>query len=208
MLKLLDFFKQFENSDGLLEKLPSWVFVEWSKANAFVQDVNYPSNMLYAGMLSAAARLYRLPDLAAKAEGVRQAVRRQSFDGEFFVDNAVRKDGQLQVTANRTEVCQYFAFFFDVATRESHGQLWKTLVTDFGPQRKRANAFPEVHPANAFIGNQLRFELLSRDRRNQQILDEVIGYWLYMAERTGTLSKSTHRTPVATTASPRMPPAY
>jgi alpha-L-rhamnosidase len=33
----------------------------------------------------------------------------------------------------------------------------------------------------------LRFELLSRDGRNQQILDEAIGYWLYMAERTGTL---------------------
>ena len=36
-------------------------------------------------------------------------------------------------------------------------------------------------------GNQLRFELLSRDGRNQQILDEAIGYWLYMADRTGTL---------------------
>ena len=187
VLRLLDFFKQFENSDGLLEKLPSWVFVEWSKANSFVQDVNYPSNMLYSGVLDAAGRLYRLPELEAKAEGVRQAVRRQSFDGEFFVDNAVRKDGKLQVTANRTEVCQYFAFFFDAATPESHARLWKTLVTDFGPQRKRTNAFPEVHPANAFIGNQLRFELLSRDGRNQQILDEAIGYWLYMAERTGTL---------------------
>ncbi len=103
VLRLLDFFKQFENSDGLLEKLPSWVFVEWSKANSFVQDVNYPSNMLYSGVLDAAGRLYRLPELEAKAEGVRQAVRRQSFDGEFFVDNAVRKDGRLQVTANRTE---------------------------------------------------------------------------------------------------------
>jgi len=187
MLKLLEFFTQYENSDGLLEKLPSWVFVEWSKANDFVQDVNYPSSMLYAGTLAAAGRLYALPELTTKAERIRETIRRQSFDGEFFVDNAVRKDGQLEVTTNRTEVCQYFAFFFDVATLETHAALWQKLATDFGPQRKETKAFPEIHPANAFIGNMLRFELLSRYGRNQQILGEALGYWLYMAERTGTL---------------------
>ena len=40
---LLEYFKPFQNDDGLLENLSSWVFVEWSKANGFVQDVNYPS---------------------------------------------------------------------------------------------------------------------------------------------------------------------
>ena len=48
VLGLFDYFKPFLNEDGLLEKLESWVFVEWSAANRFVQDVNYPSNMLYA----------------------------------------------------------------------------------------------------------------------------------------------------------------
>ena len=43
------------------------------------------------------------------------------------------------------------------------------------------------------VGNMLRFELLSRYGRNQQILDEALGYWLYMAERTGTLWE--HETP-------------
>ena len=187
VIKLLEFFTQYENADGLLEKLPSWVFVEWSKANDFLQDVNYPSNMLYAGMLDAASRLYALPELAAKAGSLRETIRRQSFDREFFVDNAVRKGGQPEVTTNRTEICQYFAFFFDLATPETHAKLWQTLTTDFGPQRKQTQAFPEIHPANAFIGNMLRFELLSRYGRNQQILDEALGYWLYMAERTGTL---------------------
>jgi len=54
VLRLFEFFRQYENEDGLLEKLPSWVFVEWSAAAQFVQDVNYPSNMLYAGALTAA----------------------------------------------------------------------------------------------------------------------------------------------------------
>ena len=187
VMKLMEFFKPFENSDGLLEKLPSWVFVEWSKANSFVQDVNYPSNMLYARVLDVAGRLYGKPELAQKADRIRDTIRKQSFDGEFFVDNAVRKDGKLQVTRNRTEVCQYFAFFFGVATPEMQPKLWQALASDFGPQRKQTKAFPEIHPANAFIGNMLRFELLSRTGRTQQILDEALGYWLYMADRTGTL---------------------
>ncbi len=187
VLKLLAYFKRLENEDGLLEKLQSWVFVEWSKANDFVQDVNYPSNMLYAKALAAAARLYDQPELADKAARLRATILKQSFDGEFFVDNAVRKDGRLQITRNRTEVCQYFAFFFDVATPKTHAKLWQTLSKEFGPQRKQTKAHPGVHPANAFIGNQLRFELLSRHQRGQQILDEALDYWLYMADRTGTL---------------------
>lgn len=187
VLNLFDYFKPFKNEDGLLEKLESWVFVEWSDANKFVQDVNYPTNMLYAAALDAAGRMYDLTDLSAEAEKLRATIRKQSFDGEFFVDNAVRKDTKLQVTRNRSEVCQYFAFFFDVATPESHGELWHTLCQEFGPQRKETKTFPEVHMANAFVGNVLRLEILSRYGRCRQILDESIGYNLYMAERTGTL---------------------
>ncbi len=184
---LLDFFERYENADGLLEKLPSWVFVEWSKANSFVQDVNYPSNMLYAGALDVAGQLYDEPAWRDAAKRVRTTVRRQSFDGEFFVDNALREDGRLTVTRNRTEVCQYFAFFFDVASPQSHPELWARLRDEFGPPRRQSGAWPEVHPANSFIGNMLRIELLSRAGLAQQILDESIAYLLYMADRTGTL---------------------
>ena len=34
VLRLFDYFKKFRNEDGLLEKLESWVFVEWSAANS------------------------------------------------------------------------------------------------------------------------------------------------------------------------------
>ncbi len=187
VLRLMEFFQQYENEDGLLEKLPSWVFVEWSKANEFVQDVNYPSNMLYAAALSTAGRIYGVPELTAKAERIRETIRRQSFDGQFFVDNGLRRDGKLQVTQNHSEVCQYFAFFFDVASPQSHAELWNTLCQRFGPDRAETKAFPEVHVANSFVGNMLRMELLSRGGRNQQILDELIAYLSYMAERTGTL---------------------
>ena len=187
VLRLFDYFKKFKNEDGLLEKLESWVFVEWSAANSFVQDVNFPSNMLYAKALDAAGKLYGLSELTDDAERIRETIRRQSFEGGFFADNAKRVNGKLQTTTNRTEVCQYFAFFFDVAKPETHSELWQRLRKDFGPQRKQTRAFPEIHPANAFVGNVLRLELLSRYGLCQQLLDESLAYQLYMVERTGTL---------------------
>lgn len=187
ILALFDYFKKFKNSDGLLEKLESWVFIEWSEANRHVQDVNYPSNMLYAAALSTAARLYNRPELETEAEAIRNTIRAQSFDSAFFVDNALRKDDQLEVTTNRTEVCQYFAFYFGLASPESHPELWGRLRDEFGPGRRESKAYPDVAFANSFIGNMLRLELLSRYGACRQILDESIDYLLYMAERTGTL---------------------
>lgn len=187
VLALLNYFEKFRNDDGLLEKLESWVFVEWSEANKFVQDVNYPSNMLYAAVLGTVGRLYDRPDLIADAERMRGVILDQSFDGEFFVDNALRVNGALEVTTNRSEICQYYAFFFDVATPESHPDLWNRLCTEFGPDRKSTKAFEQVHFANSFMGNMLRFEILSRYDRGEQILPESVEYLLYMADLTGTL---------------------
>ena len=187
ILALFAYFEPFKNEDGLLEGLENWVFVEWSAANRFVQDVNYPTNMLFAQALRVAGGLYGLDALTAEAERVRATVREQSFDGAFFVDNAMRTEAGLDRTENRSEVCQYFAFYFDVAAPESYPELWRKLVDEFGPGRKEAGGYPDVHAANSFIGNMVRVELLSRAGLGAQILDESIDYLLYMADRTGTL---------------------
>ena len=142
VLRLFDYFKKFRNEDGLLEKLESWVFVEWSAANYFVQDVNYPSNMLYAKALDAAGKMYGLSELTEEAERIRETIRRQSFEGGFFVDNAKRVNGKLQTTTNRTEVCQYFAFFFDVATPETHSELWQRLRQGLRPAAQADQGLP------------------------------------------------------------------
>jgi alpha-L-rhamnosidase len=187
VMALLDYFRKFENADGLLEKLDKWVFIEWSQANKFVQDVNYPTNMTYSATLDAAGRMYNQALLQEKAQKLREEIRKQSFDGEFFVDNAMREDGILKITRNRTEVCQYYAFFTGTATPELYPELWRRLYTDFGPQRAGTQAFPEIHKANAFIGNFLRLELLGRGGLCRQVKDELAGYFLAMAEKTGTL---------------------
>lgn len=186
--KLLDYFARFENEDGLLERLERWVFVEWSKAASFVQDVNYPSNMLYSMALRQAADLYNNDDYRLKSERVKAEVLRQSYNGTFFVDNAVREaDGKLTVTDNTTEVCQYYAFYFDIATPQSHPDLWKALTTQFGPKRDTKKTYPDVFVANAFMGNYLRMDLLSRYGFEQQVLDEVQDFFHPMATQTGTL---------------------
>ncbi len=189
---LLGFFEPFCNRDGLLEKLPGWNFIEWSAANAFIQDVNYPTNMLWAAALDAVARVYARPELSARAAAVRAAVLRQAWDGEYFVDNAVyAADGALQPTRNRTEVCQYYAFFFGLATPRTHARLWARLSTEFGPRRRTVNPYPEIPFANAFVGNYLRLELLSRHGRTRQVAEEMNGFFLTMARTTGTLWEHT-----------------
>jgi alpha-L-rhamnosidase len=74
-----------------------------------------------------------------------------------------------------------------VATPDTYPDLWKKLVNQFGPMNIEDNAFPKVYPANAFIGNYLRLELLSRNNENAKILSETVGFFNYMAEQTGTL---------------------
>ena len=188
---LLAFFKQYENKDGLLDKLDSWVFVEWSKANDLVQDINFPSNMMYARMLEAAARLFDDPALAEKAAALKETIRKRSYDGTFFVDNEVYEGDTPVSTGERTETCQYYAFFTGVATPETYPELWEKLVTAFGPHRAEQGLYPEIYPANAFIGNYLRLILLEENGLYEQLLKEISGYFYYMAERTGTLWENT-----------------
>lgn len=192
--KLLAWFARYENRDGLLEKLPSWNFIEWSRANDFVQDVSYPTNMLYSAALNSAARLYGNNLWTEKAARVKQSVLQQSYNGVFFIDNAIRQDGKLTPTANTSEACQYYAFFFNIATPASHPELWKRLVSEFGPNRDDKITWPDVFISNAFIGNYLRVELLSRYGLQTQLLLEIQDYFYAMAHKTGTLWENMQNT--------------
>lgn len=113
LFNVMNYFKDYENADGLLEKLPGWNFVEWSSANDWVHDVNYPTNFLYAEALERMGKLYGEQDMIEKAERVRKATIEQSFNGEFFMDQAVRdENGKLSLTGNFSEAGQYYAILF------------------------------------------------------------------------------------------------
>ncbi len=182
---LFDYFRPFENTDGLLEGLQGWVFVEWSEANSFVQDVSYPTNMLYAAALDTAGRLYDEPAWTEQAEALRRAIRAQAFDGAFFVDRALRQGGRLVPAPDTTEVGQCYAFSFGGATPETHPDLWARVRDELGPRRNGRH--PHVHPANLLNGHVLRLELLSCYGCAEQALEETAALFFPMAERTGTL---------------------
>ncbi len=194
---ILGGLQRLENEYGLVEDMPGWVFVEWSRANDLdvVCGVNFPSNMLYCGAMEAAARTYDDPALMEKAARLRQTIREMGFNGKYFVDNSIRVDGKLVQTQNTTEVCQYYAFYFGIATEETHPELCDTFLHKFGPHRKDNNLCPDVPFANAFIGNYLRLDILHKRGLHKQLLDEIAGYFDFMATATGTLWE--HVTPQA-----------
>jgi len=184
---LLDFFTTYENEDGPLEKLPSWVFVEWSRANEFVQDVNYPSNMFYAYVLEIASELYGNFVWKEKAEKVRETVRKQAFDGTYFRDHAIRENGKLVLQEDITETCQYYALYTGLVTKETHPAFYANVMQTFGPFRNAEITQPKVHKANAFVGNYMRLELWLREENYEKVLLESVEFFYKMALRTGTL---------------------
>jgi alpha-L-rhamnosidase len=188
MYALLGYFRKFENADGLLENLENWVFVEWSKCNELTQDINYPTNMLYYRFKKALAELYGDQALSAEADALRGVIREKSRMGMFFCDNSVRDaQGTMRLSEILTETCQYYAFYMGIATVKEDAALWKTMVEDFGPERKQSNLHPEIHFSNAFIGNYLRLDLLSQAGLYERLEANIRGYFDYMAKKTDTL---------------------
>lgn len=188
MYALLGYFRPFENGDGLLEDLDGWIFVEWSKCNDLVQNINYPTNMLYYRFKKSLASLYGDAELVREANALRGKIREKSRKGIFFCEHSVRNaDGKMILSEELTETCQYYAFFMGVASQAEDPVLWKTMVNDFGPARRGKNRYPHIHPSNAFIGNYLRLDLLAEAGLTALLEENIRGYFDYMAKRTDTL---------------------
>ena len=188
MYALLSYFKGFENEYGLLEKLDGWIFVEWSKANELVQDVSFPSNMIYAAFKSVLGVLYDDTALIEEARKLRKTIVDMSMTPSgFFCDNAVRVDGKLTLSGERTEVCQYYAFFTKCVTPETHPELWERMLNDFGRVREESHKYPEIYPANAFIGNYIRIELLLNYGYTEKLAEDIKAFFIEMSDKTGSL---------------------
>lgn len=185
--KLLDYFKKFDNSDEMLEDLEGWRFVEWSKANSLVDGVNYPTNMLYSAALKSIGELYGDEALKKKAERIKKKIIELSYNGEFFVDNAKRYNGQLISTNEISEVCQYYAFFFNIANPDTFKKLFNRLINDFGPKRAESKKWENVYTAVPFIGYFLRLEILCQNGLFEELAKNIEDYYYTMAEKTGTL---------------------
>jgi hypothetical protein len=185
---LLAFYEQYENADGLLERLPSWNFVEWSKANGWTQDVSYPTNFLYAQVLESVYKIYGDEAYLQKANRIRKTAVQQSFNGTVFLDHAIRdENGILQRLDDCSEACQYYAILFggiDIYD-EKYAALRHLVLNVFGA--KRTELHPEIVEINAFIGAYLRLEMLLKLKRYDLVLRDVKGLFGNMGQVTGTL---------------------
>ena len=177
---VLQFLAGYENELGLLENLPSWNFVEWSDANTWTQDVNYPTNFLYAGVLEAAAQVFSLP-LQEKAERVRRTVTVKAFDGEVFVDHAKREDGRLVNCADVSEACQYYAALFGKIDEHQYEAWYRSIRDGFSAYSK------PMCRINAFIGMYLRMWTLARLGDRELLMENIRHFFGGMSEKTGTL---------------------
>ncbi len=188
---MVEFFAQYVNGDGLLEKLPSWNFVEWSKCNEWTKDVNYPTNFLYSRFLKAVGTMYEDDALLEQCERVRKAAVKYSFDGQLFTDNALRdENGVLQNTGNTSETAQYYAIHFGELdlNEERFAFLKNAFENVFGyDQSGYASLGREIAPSNAFMGIYLRIECLLERGMYDKVLSEIKGFFGGMAELTGTL---------------------
>ncbi|MBQ3492662.1 MAG: hypothetical protein IJA88_00990 [Clostridia bacterium] len=182
---VIEFLDKFINSDGLLENLEGWVFIEWSACNKveYVSGVNYPANMLYAYALRLTGELYNDEQLILRSKKMQEKVVEQSYNGEFFVDNAIRVDGKLvRQETHLTETCQYYALFTGLCPDQTFKEK---MIKDFGPLRK--DAFSHVERSNMIVGNCLRFLWLLNQGENERVINESVEHFYKMAKVTGTL---------------------
>lgn len=184
---ILSFMANYENADGLLQNLPSWNFVEWSKANQWVQDVNYPTNFLYARALECAGELYGDDTLLKKAENIRTVTREKAFNGDVFVDHAVLDDsGVPQNKTDFSEAGQYYAILFGGVDLDApaYAKLKAYVMDGFAAFDPKAENFV---PTNMFIGYFLRLWVLMELDRRDILGREIKKKFAPMIDLTDTL---------------------
>ncbi len=188
VMGVVHFLEAYENEDGLLEDLPSWNFVEWSKANDWTKNVNYPTNFLYVGVLLATYELYGDENLYKKAVSLRENTKKLSFNGEIFIDHAIRMDGKLNNTTNFSEAGQYYAMLFgDISLQEEkYHKLKGHIQNGFSTFSEDAEDYGFVS-VNAFIGRYLRMQTLLMIEEYEILIKNIRDFFLSMATKTGTL---------------------
>ena len=191
---ILNYFVDFENEFGVLEDLKGWIFVEWSAANNsdHINGINVPSNACYYASLLAAAKVYGIKGLQEKAEKVKDYLLKNAYVDGFFVDNLIRNEkGDIIPTENYTETCQYYMFFFQCADKHTHKELFDKMLNEYGKSDSSVSGGNPVKkqltPSNMIYGVYMRLELLMREQKRVELLNECVRYFYDMTQKTGTL---------------------
>lgn len=187
VFNFVNYHLRYLDKNGLLCGVKYWVFVEWSKANSLTQDVNFPTNMLFYATLCAVRELYKTDEYADIAEKMKEAIYRYGYDGKFFLDNAtVTESGYEKKEAERTEVCQYYAFYFGFADEKRNPELYRFLFEDIRGRGELGENYCFLERASNFFGLYLRLDYLASKVSGKRLAAELKEYFLSEAKETGT----------------------
>ena len=197
LYRLLGYFKKFENEYGLLERLPSWNFIEWSKLNQRYNDVSWATNMLFSEMVECIGKLYDDSALLEKAAKLRATINEMAWNGKMYADRAMRQeDGSLKNTDELSETTQYYAFRYGLADlNEERCAYLKDMVMNVFGKDVMAEKCPEIEPSNSLPGFYIRTELMLKWKMYPELIEYIKHFFLPMAQATGTLWEN--RTPGA-----------
>ena len=138
-------------------------------------------------MRAITAKTFSLPDLLTKAENIRKKTVALSFNGEVFVDHAVRvADGTLENQKHISEACQYYAILYGGVDLDSpeYKKLKNYVIDDFKSFVPGENQFC---PKNAFIGLYLRMNVLMNMNDSKLLAKNLETFCIDMSRATGTL---------------------
>lgn len=133
MKRLFDWFTPFARSDGLLENVPGWVFIDW--ANVGREGACAPLNAIYRIALRAGAEVAELSgfdgwaaDWTARARKVDDAFHDVFWDAGcgFYADNAVDDER----TGNFSQHTQAIAVVAGLARGEPDELMGRTLESE------------------------------------------------------------------------------
>lgn len=185
--RLLTYFAELTNEYGLLENVKELLIGYGGPVNdeEYLAGVNFPTNMLFSEVLSCVAELYCDTEKQAQAQALRKTIVEFSYTGEFFTDNAIRKNGGLfRCDEHISEICQNYAVFFAFTPNEEY---LRRIVDNFGPLRDVEKVYPQIQKADMFNGHCLRFMWLTEMGEYQRVLKEAVEYLYPQARQTGTL---------------------
>ena len=114
----------FENKEGLLENVPGWNWLDWSKIR--MDGAVVALNAIYSRALDAAADMTGKLDYRTKAEAIRETLCRLC-PGTIFPDCLLRKGEALEPSPQQAEGTQYFALWCGVPGDGRSKALWQAL---------------------------------------------------------------------------------
>ena len=168
-----------------------WVFVEWSAANRFVQDVNYPiEHALRGGPRRRPRGSTSCPSWPPRATASARRSASNRSTGIFSSTTpfaATASSNRPITTAKSASISPSSSTWPTARPTATYGPAPRSVR----PRQRGRPCLSRSVPGQLVRRQHVADRALVAGQLSQQILDESIAYLLYMAERTGTLWENT-----------------